>query len=254
MNTPNTLPAKVHTLIISDIHLGFSMSKSNELLSLLNQLSCKRLIILGDLFDDRNFGRLGTDAWSFLSRIHEISNGNKNTEVILVRGNHDHRLIEPMSRLLGVSIVDEYEWKYNGKTFIATHGDRFDRLLVRSTFWSSIVVFPFALMSKLDFKKRKSMVTAEKFRGTWLRLSPIVAKKAAHYAHKKGADYIICGHTHIPMSKTFTIKNKNEDDSVINYFNSGSWTQMPASYIVIDNGKVDLRYFPAERSASEEKE
>ncbi len=239
----NVVPTKVHTLIVSDIHLGFSMSRSNELLKLLDEVQCKRLIILGDLFDDRNFGRLGSEAWSFLSRIHEISNGNKNTEVILVRGNHDHKLIEPMSRLLGVSIVEEYEWKYNSKTFIAIHGDRFDKMLIRSSFWGNVLILPYTLASRLGLKKNKNMATVEKFRGTWLRLSALVAKRAALYAHKKGADYIICGHTHIPMQKTFIVRDKNQDDIEVTYFNSGSWTQLPASYITIDNGKVELQYF-----------
>lgn len=244
-------PSKIHTLIVSDVHLGFSMSRSKELLELLHTLQCKRLIILGDLFDDRNWSRLGTDAWSFLSHIHEISNGNHNTEIILIRGNHDHRLIEPMSRLLGVSIVDEYEWTYNGKRFIAVHGDRFDKTLIRSTFWGSFLFLPLFLISKLDMKKRKSIAAADRFRGYWLRLSPIVAKRAAEYAHKKGADYIICGHTHIPMTKSFIMGDKNKDmeDYEIHYFNSGSWTALPASYIVIDNGKVELKYYEGEKAA-----
>jgi UDP-2,3-diacylglucosamine pyrophosphatase LpxH len=247
------IPSKVHTLIVSDIHLGFSMSRSRELLELLRVVQCKRLIILGDLFDDRNWSRLGTDAWSFLSHIHEISNGNHNTEIILIRGNHDHKLIEPMSRLLGVSVTDEYEWTYNDKRFIAVHGDRFDKTLVRSSFWGSFLFLPLFLISKLDMKKRKSVAAVDRFRGYWLRLSPIVAKRAAKYAYEKGADYIICGHTHIAMTKSFTMNSNNKDmgaeDCKIHYFNSGSWTTLPASYIVIDNGKVELKYYGGEKAA-----
>jgi UDP-2,3-diacylglucosamine pyrophosphatase LpxH len=244
-------PSKIHTLIVSDIHLGFSMSRSKELLELLRVIQCKKLIILGDLFDDRNWSRLGTEAWSFLSHIHEMSNGNHNTEIILIRGNHDHKLIEPMSRLLGVAVTDEYEWVYNSKRFIAVHGDRFDKTLVRSSFWGNLFFLPLFLISKLDFKKkRKSINAAERFRSYWLRLSPIVAKRAAEYAHKKGADYIICGHTHVPMTKSFIMGNKDKDieDSEIHYFNSGSWTALPASYIVIDNGKVELKYYEGEKA------
>ena len=248
-------PSKVHTLIVSDIHLGFSLSRSKELLDLLRTIQCKRLIILGDLFDDRNWSRLGTNAWSFLSYIHEMSNGNHNTEIILIRGNHDHKLIDPMSRLLGVSVTDEYEWTYNGKRFLAVHGDRFDKTLVRSSFWGNLLILPIILISKLDGKKRKGMAAAERFRGRWLRLSPIVSKRAAEYAHKKSIDYIICGHTHIPMAKSFTMSNKDKDmeDSEIHYFNSGSWTALPASYIVIDNGKVELKYYEGEKYEGDKK-
>jgi hypothetical protein len=44
-------------------------------------------------------------------------------------------------------------------------------------------------------------------------------------------------------------KDKDIEDSEIHYFNSGSWTALPASYIVIDNGKVELQYYEGEKAA-----
>jgi len=52
---------KTHTLIISDFHLGSKVSRSKEAAELLNNLHFKKLILLGDIFEDLNFNRLSDD-------------------------------------------------------------------------------------------------------------------------------------------------------------------------------------------------
>ena len=230
-----------HTLIVSDIHLGFATSKGKELLDFLSSYTYRRLIILGDLFDDREFSRLEHDHWSLLSYLREQSHDQK-VEVILVRGNHDEKLIDSMSRLMGLPAVIEYTWKYNGQSFLATHGDQFDRFLSTGRMASFFSHFTFALISELDLKNKHFTRLIERLHGAWLRVSAIVAQGAAEHAQRMGANVVICGHTHVPLKKTFTIKGKS-----VQYFNTGAWTNVLPTFIEINEGEVKiLSYVDAE--------
>ncbi len=55
------------TLILSDLHLGSEISRAAEALDLLRNSSFNRLILLGDIFCDLDFGRLKKEHWHFLS-------------------------------------------------------------------------------------------------------------------------------------------------------------------------------------------
>lgn len=48
------------------------------------------------------------------------------------------------------------------------------------------------------------------------------------YKDRMKCDLVCCGHTHFPTASG-------------TYFNSGSWTELPATYLLVDNGKVDLK-------------
>ena len=62
------------TLILSDVHLGAEISRARDALNLLKSTSFRRLILLGDIFNDLNFRRLKKEHWQFLSYIRKLSN------------------------------------------------------------------------------------------------------------------------------------------------------------------------------------
>src|SRR6202043_3448460 len=110
------------TLILSDLHLGADMSRAREALCVLRENQYRRLILLGDIFADLNFGRLKKEHWKFLGFIRKLSNAQRKVEVVWVEGNHDQRLTEIMSDLVGVRVRQEYQWDYQGLRRIAVHG------------------------------------------------------------------------------------------------------------------------------------
>ena len=61
------------TLILSDLHLGADMSHAREALRVLEENRYRRLILLGDIFADLNFGRLKKEHWKFLGYIRKLS-------------------------------------------------------------------------------------------------------------------------------------------------------------------------------------
>ena len=63
----------VDTLILSDVHLGAEVSRARDAVQMLRQQCFRRLILLGDIFADLNFGRLKKEHWQFLSFIRKLS-------------------------------------------------------------------------------------------------------------------------------------------------------------------------------------
>src|SRR5689334_14322978 len=121
------------TVILSDLHLGSDTSRAREALRVLRSLSFRRLVLLGDIFCDLNFGRLKKHHWEFLSYIRKLSNPKRGIEVAWVEGNHDQGLTEVMSHLVGIKVHREYSWHENGVKYLAVHGHQFDRLVLSNS-------------------------------------------------------------------------------------------------------------------------
>src|SRR5262249_31296705 len=119
-------PPVYDTLILSDLHLGSEVSRAADATRVLKDIIFRRLILLGDIFADLNFGRLKKEHWQFLGYIRKLSNPKRKVEVIWVEGNHDHGLTDVMSHLVGVKVYQEYAWYYAGQKHLAIHGHQFD--------------------------------------------------------------------------------------------------------------------------------
>ncbi len=223
---------EVNTLILSDIHLGSEVARPKEVKEILQSYEFKRLILLGDIFDDLNFSRLKKEHWNLLSYIRKLSNPEKNIEVVWVEGNHDEGLSEIMSHLIGIQVYKEYAWILNAKKFLAIHGHQFDRFLNENIVISSISSFIYNKIQKWDRDSQQvSRFIKTKSKG-WLRLSNKVAEGALKHATEKNHHVIICGHTH----QSFYKKHINTE-----YFNTGCWTDIPSTFITIDEeGNVKI--------------
>ena len=216
----------VNTIIISDIHLGSEVSRPKAVKEMLQKFDFKRLILLGDIFDDLNFSRLKKEHWNLLSYIRKLSNPDKKIKVIWVEGNHDEGLFELMSHLIGIKIYKEYYWISNGKKYVAIHGHQFDRFLNENVIISSISSFIYYKIQKYDRQNQKFSRFIKRRSKGWLRLSNKVADGALKYAADNDANIIFCGHTHQTLYKKYMD---------IEYYNTGCWTDIPSSFVTIDN-------------------
>ena len=214
------------TIIISDLHLGSEVSRASAALSMLKSASFNRLILLGDIFSDLNFGRLKKEHWRFLGYIRKLSNPKRDIEVVWVEGNHDHGLSQVMSHLVGIRVYEEYAWEYEGKRHLAIHGHQFDRFLTRNLVLSQFLSALHLALQKMSFGKKRMIGFLERFDTAWLRLSAKVAAGALAHGRAKEVDRIFCGHTHEALS----LKRDG-----VEYYNSGSWTQENATYIAVDH-------------------
>ena len=140
------------TLILSDLHLGSEISRAEQATRMLRENRFRRLILLGDIFSDLNFGRLTKPHWKFLGYIRKLSNPKRGIEVVWVEGNHDRGLSNIMSHLVGVKVYEEYEWEFEGRRHLAIHGHQFDRFAVNNLLLSSLGTLLHLQLQKLDFK------------------------------------------------------------------------------------------------------
>lgn len=214
----------VDTIIISDIHLGSDVSRSKHALKMLKSYSYKRLILNGDVFEDLNFKRLRKDDWKFLSYIRKLSNHKRGVEVVWVAGNHDG-IASILTHLLGILVVDEYQWESDGQKYLAIHGHQFDSFLNENVIISELATIFYKLFQRLDTDNQRISRWMKQRSKVWLRVSGKVAREAIEYAREKGVQHIFCGHTHQAM--------RLSDDN-ITYYNSGCWTDKPSQFISID--------------------
>ena len=223
------------TLILSDLHLGADMSRAREALRVLRENQYRRLILLGDIFADLNFGRLKKEHWKFLGFIRKLSNPKRNVEVVWVEGNHDHGLTEIMSHLVGVRVYQEYQWEYHGLRHIAVHGHQFDGFVVSNVRVSYLVgTLLYLQLQKWDSKNKTLTRFLDRLGTRWQRLSEKVADGALAHARHHPADRIFCGHTHAAM-------HKREDG--IDYYNCGAWIDARPTYITVGEEGVQIHEY-----------
>jgi len=186
------------------------------------------LILLGDIFDDLNFNRLKKEHWNFLSYIRRLSNPKNDIEVIWVEGNHDEGLSKITSHFLGLKVYKEYSFQIKDNDILAIHGHQFDRFLNENIIISNVASYIYDKIQKLGGEKQTFARWIKGKSKGWLRLANKIALRASEYAYHKGQNYktVVCGHTHQSLHKHFTNLN-------IDYYNTGCWTDIPSSYIII---------------------
>ena len=216
-------------IIISDIHLGSDVCQAKLLIEFLEKIDkekiANKLIINGDLFDSWDFRRLKKYHWKVLSKIRKISG---RIDVTLLLGNHDGPA-EIISHLIGVNFLDQYILNSGDKKILILHGDIFDNFIEQYPLFTKIADYVYRFIQKID-KSFYLAKLAKKSSKTFLRCSEQIKEKAKFYCKKQNCDIVCCGHTHFAI----------EEES---YCNSGSWTEIPCSYLSINNGSVKLCYF-----------
>jgi UDP-2,3-diacylglucosamine pyrophosphatase LpxH len=223
------------TLILSDLHLGADMSCAREALRVLRENQYRRLILLGDIFADLNFGRLKKEHWKFLGYIRKLSNPKRNVEVVWVEGNHDHGLTEIMSHLVGVRVYQEYQWEYQGLRHIAAHGHQFDGFAVNNvqvSYWIGTLLY--LQLQKWDSKNKTVTRFLDRLNTRWLRLSSKVAEGAIAHARHHDATRVFCGHTHVALHK---------HENGIDYYNCGAWIDARPTFITIGEDGVQIHEY-----------
>lgn len=226
----------IDTVIISDLHLGTNISRADTLLKTLNSYKVgdkyqfNRLILLGDIFEDLNFNRLNGHQWQLLSFFRKLSNPKHLIPVIWVLGNHDYKTLTTASHFLGIELFEEYIWTYANEKYLAIHGDQFDRFIINNTLLSKLAIKFFISSQRIPRLSRY----IDRFSTKWLRLVDRMRIKALDYARKNKVEYVFCGHSH----HAELIKGE------ITYGNTGSWVQIPSSYITIGDKGVELHFVP----------
>ena len=220
---------KAHTIIISDLHLGSKMCQSKELLSFLDRLEVRYLILNGDVFDDLHFNRLDHWAWESFAQLRKMSD---KCTVVWVRGNHDIIHEQFMSCLLGVKVVSGFYWHVGEKRMFALHGDKWDVYIYRYKLISDIMTWAYNKIQNFNGTIARRLVGWIKKHSKMLLKNSQALRGGALKLAKEGAIHgIFCGHTHHAELE--------KSDNII-YANSGTFESDIPTYIAIDEKSVKL--------------
>jgi len=245
---PKTRKRKLscRTVFLSDIHLGTTDSKADEVVEFLKHIRCNKLVLNGDIIDGWALKRGGrwTDRHSRVIRKVLKMTESDNTEVIYLRGNHDDVMERFLPMAFGrVRLTKEHIHETpDGKRYLVVHGDGFDSVSTNHKWLASLgaVGYDFLLgvnriynayrawrgkeyfsFSKMVKAKVKSAVcTVDRYEDLLQELA----------RHRKCVG-IICGHIHTPDDKMV---------GEIHYLNSGDWVESLTAIIEHHDGRMEL--------------
>jgi UDP-2,3-diacylglucosamine pyrophosphatase LpxH len=223
---------KLEIAVVSDIHLGTYGCHAKHLLTYLNSIEPKKLILNGDIIDVWQFSKRYFPK-SHLKVIKKImtmaSNG---VEVIYITGNHDEMLRKFSNTTIGnISIVDKTVIELHGKKAWFFHGDVFDMSIQNTKWLAKLGGYGYDLLTLINRfvnwyleKRGKEKYSISKsvkngIKGA-LRYINDFENVAAEIAINNGYDFVICGHIHQP--KIEVIENKYGKTT---YLNSGDWVE-----------------------------
>ena len=223
---------KIEIAVISDVHLGTYGCHAKHLLSYLNSIEPKKLILNGDIVDIWQFSKRYFPK-SHLKVIKKIMDfASEGVEVIYITGNHDEMLRKFSETTIGnISIVDKLVLNLDGKKAWFFHGDVFDVSIQNAKWLAKLGGYGYDLLTLLNRSVNWFLEKRGKERYSLSKKIKNGVKGAIKYindyesvisdlAIENGYDYVICGHIHQP--KIEHIENKNGSTM---YLNSGDWVE-----------------------------
>lgn len=230
------------TVILSDIHLGSSHSRTEEVTEFLKHIDCERLILNGDIIDGwqlrkstRRWRQQDTAFFKVLMKMME----KRGTKIIYIRGNHDDFLdsLTPFC-FSNISIVKDYTLCVHGKSYYVTHGDIFDSITTHMRWLAMLGDMGYTfllwfnkLYNKIREKQGKpyfslSQYVKQKVKSAVSYISSF-EKELVKLAETKKADGIICGHIHQAADVWY---------GNTRYLNSGDWVESLTALVETSNG------------------
>lgn len=223
---------KIDIAIISDVHLGTYGCHADELITYLNSIEPKKLILNGDIIDIWQFRKryFPSSHLKVLKKI--IGMASKGTDVYYITGNHDEMLRKFSGNTMGrFKICDKLVLDLGNEKAWIFHGDVFD-ISIQNAKWLAklggwgydlLIVFNqtvnWALLKmgreKYSLSKRikNSVKGAVKYIQNFERV-------AAELAIDNEYDYVICGHIHQPKKELY-----QNSKGKTTYLNSGDWVE-----------------------------
>lgn len=220
--------------IISDLHLGSNVCRSENIINFLQQINTKTLILNGDIFDNLDFRRLKKSHWRIIKKLRVVA---KKTKLIWIAGNHD-RHAEPIAHLIGASFAKDYIYQSANKIIYITHGDQFDALISSRPLLTRLADNIYRLIQRFDTSLNNDYYYSGKIKLKSKTLSKClqdVKDKAILHRTKHNYDAIIIGHLH----KAEHMMSGNGKE----YVNCGCWTDKQCHYVTIDDERISLNKY-----------
>ncbi len=223
---------KVEVAVISDVHLGTYGCHAKQLLTYLNSIQPKKLVLNGDIIDIWQFSKryFPKPHLRVIKKIIDMASDG--VEVIYITGNHDEMLRKFSDTKIGkISIVDKIVLELDGKKAWIFHGDVFDVSIQNAKWLAKLGGYGYDLLILLNRFTNWCLERMGKEKYSLSKKIKNSVKRAVKYindfeevasdlAIENGYDYVICGHIHQP--KMIIKENKHGKTT---YLNSGDWVE-----------------------------
>ncbi|OAM91820.1 UDP-2,3-diacylglucosamine diphosphatase [Termitidicoccus mucosus] len=237
---------RVRTVIISDVHLGTSDSKVEEVNRFLRHVRCKKLILNGDIIDGWQLTRRGgrwTRAHTRFVRIVLKMLEKRDTEIVYLRGNHDDVLASflPLD-FAGLRIVEDHVHEGKRGRYLVLHGDVFDTVTKNFVWLSHLGDWGYGALLRIN--RAYNAWRAWRGQEYWSLSKAIKARvktavsyvskfeeRVAKLARERGCDGAICGHIHTPADRMI---------EGVHYLNSGDWVESLTAIVEHWDGRYQL--------------
>lgn len=226
------LKRRVELVVISDVHLGTYGCHAKELLTYLNSIHPKKLILNGDIMDIWQFSKRYFPP-SHLHVIKKIIDMAANgTEVYYITGNHDEMLRKFSDSYIGnIAILDKLVLKLGDKKAWFFHGDVFDSSVHSAKWLAKLGGYGYDMLIMINNMinwflvklGRDKYSLSKKIKNSVKRAVKFISdfeNTAAELAILNGFDFVVCGHIHQPQM----LEKHNSKGSTI-YLNSGDWVE-----------------------------
>jgi len=226
------LKRKVEVAVISDVHLGTYGCHAKQLITYLNSIEPKQLILNGDIVDIWQFSKRYFPK-SHLKVIKKIMDlATEGTKVTYITGNHDEMLRRFSDMTIGnISIVNKKVLELDGKKAWFFHGDVFDVSIQNAKWLAKLGGYGYDLLIVLNRLVNWCLVRLGKDKYSLSKKIKNSVKRAVKYisdfenvvsdlAIENGYDFVVCGHIHQPK---MLIKENKHGKTI--YLNSGDWVE-----------------------------
>lgn len=239
---------RIRTLFVSDLHLGCRHAHAEPFLEFLQQHTPEQIFLVGDIIDGWKLRR--SLAWQpvfneILAHLYELAESG--VTICYTPGNHDAFLRRFPWNFGFIQVADEFVFAaLDGRRFLVTHGDKFDRVECAAGWVSQIAAIGYdTLLSANRCVSRLRQIRP----GSEYSLGAVVKRRVKQFvryisdfegrlvehARRQGCDGVICGHIHTPA--------QTEIDGMA-YCNTGDWVENCTALVEYETGELALiRHF-----------
>lgn len=223
---------KIKVAVISDVHLGTYGCHAVELNHYLKSIDPDILIINGDFIDIWQLSKFyfPDSHWRVIQRVIKMM--MHGTRVYYLTGNHDEMLRKFSGfQLDNLTLEDKLVLTIDGRKHWFFHGDVFD-VTMRHSKWLArvggvgydfLILFNRAVNLLLQKMGREKISLSKKVKDSVKAAVKYISnfeQTAAEIAIQNNYDYVICGHIHEPVMKTYETHGGS-----VQYLNSGDWIE-----------------------------
>lgn len=232
-------------VFISDLHLGSTGCRAEQLAEFLQSVETESLYLVGDVIDSWVL-RQG-DRWNHRHTevIRQILGKEQNgTQVFYTPGNHDEALKQMIGTRLGNLRVEHHfiHETADGRRLLVVHGDEFDRFTTRYKKIAFVMANIYDEITRLNQRFNqwigcRSHRQVDFSTGLKTRMKRVVKRKTSfesallEHAIESGLDGVVCGHIHTP--------NITYVGNLV-YINTGDWVEHATAVVEYSDGRLEL--------------